>query len=376
VRHPHLIQLYEVVETPRYLFLVMEYCPGGELFDYIAKHQRLDQSEACRFFHQILQGVEYLHGLSIVHRDLKPENMLLDHRGRIKVVDFGLSNTYSRLPDGIEQLKTACGSPCYAAPEMIAGKKYSGLGVDLWSAGVVLFAMLTGNLPFEDPNTSHLYKKILALNYKIPADLSPEARSMIRGLLTTCDKRLGLAQIKAHPFYQLVEPQGDRGLRVGIDCIPVDDMVLGEMPGLGFDRETTRRCIEANRHNAAATAYHLLMKQKLQQGFHSHADINSDNFDARLKAAIPNPEQSTNSSTNLKNLIDSQVEQEDRPRHRPKKTALGTPRETSYRGRRLRASLEKGLLNSSLDSHARVSLEGRLLALPDITKVARKKVRM
>lgn len=112
--------------------------------------------------------------------------MLLDHRGNIKIVDFGLSNTYSTLPQGQEQLKTACGSPCYAAPEMIAGKKYSGLSVDLWSAGVVLFAMLTGNLPFEDPNTSHLYKKILALNYKMPLGLSPEASSLVRGLLASC----------------------------------------------------------------------------------------------------------------------------------------------------------------------------------------------
>lgn len=120
IRHPNIIQLYEIIETPKFLYLIMEYASGGELFDYIVKHSRLKEVEACKFYQQIISGVEYMHGLSIVHRDLKPENLLLDHDKNIKIVDFGLSNTFSVG----ETLKTACGSPCYAAPEMIAGKKY------------------------------------------------------------------------------------------------------------------------------------------------------------------------------------------------------------------------------------------------------------
>lgn len=134
VRHPHIIQLYEVrgyrslwplkiIETPKQLFLVMEYANGGELFDYIVQNTRIKDLEAARFFNQILSGVEYIHKLNIVHRDMKPENLLLEMKNRIKIVDFGLSNMYKNE----EQLKTACGSPCYAAPEMIAGKKYNGL---------------------------------------------------------------------------------------------------------------------------------------------------------------------------------------------------------------------------------------------------------
>ena len=135
----------------------MEYASGGELFDYIVKRKRLGEEEACRFTQQIISGVEYIHKARICHRDLKPENLLLDDQNNIKIVDFGLSNMYN---EG-EMLKTACGSPCYAAPEMIAGKRYHGLNSDIWSTGIILYAMTCGYLPFEDPNTSKLYKNII-----------------------------------------------------------------------------------------------------------------------------------------------------------------------------------------------------------------------
>lgn len=179
IRHPNIIQLYEIIETPKQLYLIMEYASGGELFDFIVKSQRVKEPLACRFFHQIIAGVEYLHKLNIVHRDLKPENLLLDHNQNIKIVDFGLSNMYK---NG-ETLKTACGSPCYAAPEMIAGQRYHGSQVDIWSCGVILFALICGYLPFEDPNTSNLYKKILSGDYTIPKTPSDEAKDLIRNIL-------------------------------------------------------------------------------------------------------------------------------------------------------------------------------------------------
>lgn len=146
----------------------MEYASGGELFDYIVKKKRLPDKETCKFFQQILSGVEYLHKLRVCHRDLKPENLLLDENKNIKIVDFGLSNIYKYG----ETLKTACGSPCYAAPEMIAGKRYHGLNADIWSTGVILYAMACGYLPFEDPNTGKLYKKILSCDYLLPGFIS------------------------------------------------------------------------------------------------------------------------------------------------------------------------------------------------------------
>ena len=126
--------------------------------------------------------------------------MLLDYDKGIKLVDFGLSNTYKQN----ELLKTACGSPCYAAPEMIAGKRYNGTMVDLWSCGVILFALLAGYLPFEDPNTSNLYKKILSADFEMPSFLSPEAQDLINRILTTDpEKRITISQIKLHPWFNL-----------------------------------------------------------------------------------------------------------------------------------------------------------------------------
>lgn len=144
-------------------------------------NQRVKEPEACNFFNQIIAGVEYLHKLNIVHRDLKPENLLLTHDKYIKIVDFGLSNTYKTG----ETLKTACGSPCYAAPEMIAGKRYFGSQVDIWSCGVILYALICGYLPFEDPNTTNLYKKILGGDFKIPKFLSVDAQDILKKILNT-----------------------------------------------------------------------------------------------------------------------------------------------------------------------------------------------
>ena len=129
----------------------------------------------------MISGVEYLHKLQIVHRDLKPENLLLDSDHNIKIVDFGLSNFYKNT----KTLKTACGSPCYAAPEMIAGKAYIGIRVDLWSCGVILFALLAGYLPFEDLNTKLLYEKILLGKFEVPDYVSLLAKDMIKCILNT-----------------------------------------------------------------------------------------------------------------------------------------------------------------------------------------------
>eukprot|EP00439_Symbiodinium_sp_Y106_P051066 s7326_g6.t2 len=137
IRHPHVVQLFEIIETRGQLYLIMEYASGGELFDYIVQNQRVPEPEACRFFHQIIAGVEQIHAMNVVHRDLKPENLLLDEHKCIKIVDFGLSNRF----DDNQLLRTACGSPCYAPPEMVSGQSYVPQMCDLWSCGVILFAM-------------------------------------------------------------------------------------------------------------------------------------------------------------------------------------------------------------------------------------------
>jgi len=278
IRHPNIIQLYEIIETPKQLYLIMEYASGGELFDFIVKLNRVNENDGCRLLQQILAGVEYLHELNVVHRDLKPENLLLDDKNFIKIVDFGLSNTYK---DG-EMLKTACGSPCYAAPEMIAGKKYLGLPVDIWSCGVILFALICGYLPFEDPNTSALYKKILSGEFEIPKHVSPEAADLLRSILTTDPKkRATIPEIRQHKWCQQVRASSDNGIYIGKTAIKIDEGILQQLEEYGFEPENARKCLEANKHNHITTSYYLLLKKRqIQKTNSAGARVNSENFDS------------------------------------------------------------------------------------------------
>lgn len=263
IRHPNIIQLYEIIETPKKLYLIMEYASGGELFEYIVKNNKLNEVEACLLFHQIVAGIEYIHKLHIVHRDLKPENLLLDEKNSIKIVDFGLSNTYKL----DETLKTACGSPCYAAPEMIAGKLYKGIEVDIWSAGVILFAMICGYLPFEDSNTSQLYKKILAGDCKYSKSISRKAKDFLKGILNIDpNKRFTISDIRAHNWYKQIEEKPKPGILIGYDHIRVDYSVLSQLKSFGYDLDYTKKCLEADKHNEVTTSYYLLLKRHINNG--------------------------------------------------------------------------------------------------------------
>jgi 5'-AMP-activated protein kinase, catalytic alpha subunit len=197
----------------------MEFASKGELFDYIVSKRKLDENESSRLYHQLLSGIEYIHKLNIVHRDLKPENLLLDKHLNIKIVDFGLSNLYQ--PG--DRLKTACGSPCYAAPEMIAGKAYRGLEVDIWSSGIILYAMVCGCLPFEDDDTSLLYRKILRGEFDIPEHLSSDCVNLLKGILNTDPmRRLNIKEIRNHPWMAMHKTDKQyEGVIVGLDEIKV-----------------------------------------------------------------------------------------------------------------------------------------------------------
>ncbi|OMJ96206.1 hypothetical protein SteCoe_164 [Stentor coeruleus] len=260
IRHPNIIQLYEIIETPKKLYLIMEYASGGELFDYIVKHNKLSEHESCIFFQQIISGIEYIHKLLIVHRDLKPENLLLDEKNNIKIVDFGLSNTYKL----DETLKTACGSPCYAAPEMISGKSYKGIEVDIWSAGVILFAMICGYLPFEDSNTSQLYKKILAGDYKFPKFISKDAKEFLKNILNTNpDERFTISRIRGHVWYKQIKEESKPGILIGYDHIKIDISVLLQLRNYNYDLDYVKKCLEADKHNEVTTCYYLLLKRHI-----------------------------------------------------------------------------------------------------------------
>lgn len=190
LRHPHIIKLYSVINTKTDIFMVLEYVPM-ELFDYIVKHGRLGENKARKLFQQIICAVEYCHRHKIVHRDLKPENLLLDKNMNVKIADFGLSNI---MTDG-NFLKTSCGSPNYAAPEVIGGKLYAGPEVDVWSCGVILYVFLVGRLPFDDEFIPALFKKIQAGNFHIPSQTPPGAVNLIKKCL------------QVHPVHRITIPE-------------------------------------------------------------------------------------------------------------------------------------------------------------------------
>ncbi|KAK9130187.1 hypothetical protein Sjap_010674 [Stephania japonica] len=155
LQHPNIVKIYEVIGTKTKVYIVMEYVSGGQLSDKLAYTKRLGEGEARKYFHQLIDAIDYCHGKGVYHRDLKPENLLLDSRGNLKVTDFGLSTL--RKPGDL--LSTACGSPSYVAPEVLSQKRYDGAATDIWSCGIILFEMLAGHLPFDDPNLLNLYKK-------------------------------------------------------------------------------------------------------------------------------------------------------------------------------------------------------------------------
>ncbi|KAI9136262.1 kinase-like domain-containing protein, partial [Paraphysoderma sedebokerense] len=197
LNHPSIVRVYDAIETQDQVMIVMEFANGGELFDYIVKHGLVKEKEARVFFRQIISAIDYCHQNSIIHRDLKPENLLLDQDKNIKIIDFGFVNTYRR--DGL--LDTYCGSPFYAAPEMIKGIKYIGPEVDIWSLGVILFALLSGRLPFDATTMPKLYEKIAAGDYRCPSHFSSEACHLIGRMLTVDPrKRATLAEIRQHAW--------------------------------------------------------------------------------------------------------------------------------------------------------------------------------
>lgn len=265
-RHPNIIRLYEVIETSNEIILIMEYAPGGELYDIICKG-RLCEDESRRIFQQIIFGLEYLHTHQVAHRDLKPENILLDEEQNVKLADFGLSNV---MRDGIF-LYSSCGSPNYAAPELINGKFYNGSSIDIWSCGVILYALLTGTLPFDEEQIVKLYQKIRECKYSMPPIISDPAKDLIfRMLQADPMKRITIAEIKNHRWfsqkmglYQVV----DNYKYIYSNLVIVDDEILNYMKKLeisfeGLDYESVRRSISTRERKEFCVVYEFLEHEK------------------------------------------------------------------------------------------------------------------
>ncbi|EFJ16445.1 hypothetical protein SELMODRAFT_234034 [Selaginella moellendorffii] len=263
--HPHIIRLYEVVETSTDIFVVMEFVKSGELFDYIVENGRLQEDEARCFFQQIISGVEYCHRNMVVHRDLKPENLLLGSKCSVKIADFGLSNI---MRDG-HFLKTSCGSPNYAAPEVISGKLYAGPEVDVWSCGVILYALLCGSLPFDDENIPNLFKKIKGGIYTLPSHLSSGAKDLIpRMLLVDPMKRMTVAEIREHPWFQVNLPRylAVPPLDSAEQAKRIDEDIANEVARLGFEKGQLIDSLRNRVQNPATVTYYLMLDNRKRTG--------------------------------------------------------------------------------------------------------------
>ncbi|XP_028752228.1 CBL-interacting serine/threonine-protein kinase 10-like [Neltuma alba] len=200
VKHPNVIQIYEVMATKSKIYFVIEYAKGGELFDKVAKG-KLKEDIAHKYFQQLVNAIDFCHSRGVYHRDIKPENLLLDENGNLKVSDFGLSAlAESKRQDGL--LHTPCGTPAYVAPELIKRKGYDGAKSDTWSCGVVLFVLLAGYHPFHDSNLIMMYRKISKADFKFPTWFSPEVRRLLMKVLDpNPDTRIPLAEIKESSWF-------------------------------------------------------------------------------------------------------------------------------------------------------------------------------
>ncbi|KAK4038447.1 kinase-like domain-containing protein [Parachaetomium inaequale] len=283
LRHPHIIKLYTVIKTPTEIIMVLEYA-GGELFDYIVAHGKMQEDEARRFFQQMLCAVEYCHRHKIVHRDLKPENLLLDDNLNVKIADFGLSNI---MTDG-NFLKTSCGSPNYAAPEVIGGKLYAGPEVDVWSCGVILYVLLVGRLPFDHEHIPTLFAKIARGSYMVPTWMSPGAASLIKKMLVVNPvQRATIDDIRQDPWFlkdlpAYLHPPVEEFLNTGVDpnkAIKVSDIAPNAPPQeqeklhnevtdkisktMGYGKRDVEEALEADEPSAIKDAYMIVRENKM-----------------------------------------------------------------------------------------------------------------
>mmetsp|Transcript_8939 Transcript_8939/g.20440 ORF Transcript_8939/g.20440 Transcript_8939/m.20440 type:complete len:652 (-) Transcript_8939:590-2545(-) len=274
--HPNIIKLYEVVDVPFKIYLIMQFSSGGDLCKYVRENRKLSEAESCRLFVQIVQGLEHCHNSGIVHRDVKLDNLLIDENKNIKIVDFGFSVSFK--PG--QKLKKACGSPSYAAPEIVARKPYNPTSVDIWSLGVVLYAMVCGYFPFQGSSNQELCRRIVKGKFDCPSFMSQDCKDLIRRMLTVdSSKRAEIVDIKQHSWcrtafarheaatvrVKVIDSERSEDYSVEIpseDQLEVDDSIARQMVEMGFNHEYVENCVKRNVHNVCSTTYQLLVQRR------------------------------------------------------------------------------------------------------------------
>ncbi|XP_071020023.1 serine/threonine-protein kinase MARK2 isoform X4 [Oncorhynchus clarkii lewisi] len=255
LNHPNIVKLFEVIETEKTLYLVMEYASGGEVFDYLVAHGRMKEKEARAKFRQIVSAVQYCHQKCIVHRDLKAENLLLDSDMNIKIADFGFSNEFVMG----SKLDTFCGSPPYAAPELFQGKKYDGPEVDVWSLGVILYTLVSGSLPFDGQNLKELRERVLRGKYRIPFYMSTDCENLLKKfLILNPTKRGSLEQIMKDRWMNVGHEEEE--LKPYIEPMPdyKDPKRTEIMIQMGYSMEEVQDSLVNQKYNEVMATYLLL----------------------------------------------------------------------------------------------------------------------
>uniref|UniRef100_A0A674MZK3 non-specific serine/threonine protein kinase n=1 Tax=Takifugu rubripes TaxID=31033 RepID=A0A674MZK3_TAKRU len=288
-----LVKLFEVIETERTLYLVMEYASGGEVFDYLVAHGRMKEKEARAKFRQIVSAVQYCHQKHIVHRDLKAENLLLDADMNIKIADFGFSNEFTLG----NKLDTFCGSPPYAAPELFQGKKYDGPEVDVWSLGVILYTLVSGSLPFDGQNLKELRERVLRGKYRIPFYMSTDCENLLkRFLVLNPSKRGTLEQIMKDRWINTGFEEDELKPYTEPELDITDQKRIDVMVGMGYNLEDIQDSLAKMKYDEI-TATYLLLGRKASE-LEPTESASSSNLS--LAKPRPNSELNGQSPTHIK----------------------------------------------------------------------------
>ena len=313
ISHPNIAQLYESNTTIHNFYLIMEYIEGGDLCEYINKNICLSENTACYFFRQLISVIEYLSEMGITHRDIKPENILLDSsQENIKVIDFGLSNYCA----DSELLQSACGSPCFASPEMLSGNPYNGITTDIWSSGIVLYSMLVGTLPFDDQELNTLYEQIKIGTFYIPSTLSLEAIDFLKKILRVDpNKRINLSAIKEHPWFNIEKNILYKGIDLTLETFPYDEKVIEYVINKYYENSK-----EINKHNFIKmvqyhacnqyTATYYLTEKFFEKYKIIKDDSNSENVDEKFSSINSINSQKEENSDTKNNINDNKKEKE------------------------------------------------------------------
>ena len=339
IKHYNLSKLFSCIESEERIYLVQEYINGNDLNVFIKQKEKpkIREQKALNYFRQIISGIEYLHKLGIAHRDLKPENILINSKNDIKVIDFGLGKVFSKG----ELLKTQCGSPFYASPEMINGNKYNGVNSDIWSLGVILYFMLFEELPFMDADMKRLYKKISAGKYEIPEDkfdeVSKEAIYLVEKILEVDPKkRIKISGIKSHPWFNQISSVLYEGIIVKETILPIDEEIVEEINNnYGFDKMRIRNSIIRNLFNHITSLYYILLEKKIKQGKESVSDLFSKLF---LDYINDEKNKMINYDNNIENVLKERINNKEKvdilPDYEENKEFLNIQKKNIVGGRR------------------------------------------